>query len=207
MANITPFTSNWLMAASILLITLTACEPKYEYYPISEEGLSWFPTDTTGYTFQMRDSNYISRWYKMHTMERSFYHNNSGLYGGKNTESEIITYTYKNNLSIKISSYSKSEELRVLLEDLTFDYDFKTGNLTYICSESYNKRTNFKSTAEILEEVIIGEKLYKNVLHVSQKDFPNVPKYSITDIYYAKGVGIVKYSLKDGPDYVRNSMN
>ena len=94
-----------------------------------------------------------------------------------------------------------------------FSYDLKLKNFKFIeTSEKTIHRTitseglqgdSIASTIEIIDSLIINKRTYKNVMHFNLKEAVNPNLIEVTEIYYAKSIGLVKFAFNNGVEVER----
>ncbi len=197
---------------------------KEETIYFQEENKGWLTADSLGYNFVIIDNNGISQSF---TMNRDNYEFSKswGSFLGVNTDMTHTEYHYQAYTSNYGILYSLSltagfkpfgDELYVVLDRIGFAYDLKFQTISRLSTdigiksklmtdEGYELQgEDIFSTVEFSDTYLTNQSSYDNVLHFQLKDFiNNWDKFTVTDIYIAKNIGLIKYELNNGIVYER----
>lgn len=218
---------------NILLIVLSAfilfaCGPdhglKEETFYFKEENTAWLPPDSSGDNFIMIDNNNISQSFVM-LGENCEFDQTWGGFLGINTLTTNTEYHYKNysssfgyshSISLRAGWSPFGDEINISLGQMSFRYDideevisdlntnFGYKSMSYTEDGYEVESVPIKSTVEILETYTTKHKQYDNVLFFDLKDFINDwESLTITKIYVAKNIGLIKFELNNGISYER----
>ena len=212
-------------AVLILMMLLAACGGektalKEETFYFQKVHADWIASDSIDDSFIMTDNNGISQSFVMN--HNSYYFNKGwSSFLGVNTGMTLTEYHHQAYHSGFGMSYTFSltagdppygDHVFISLGDVGFRYDFDLetvfgldtpfGYMSYLITD---KGYEVEDDGEILSEVDILDSLdthyasYKEVLHFNFNDFNDLwTDFTVTEIYVAKGVGLVKYVLAGG---------
>ena len=204
---------------TVQLLTMVSCGDDSalteKYYYVKQKNKEWLVNDSLAKPYEMIDSNGItysfSETYTQHgysegasgflfvTTRKSF-RENYHLSSTSNYGTSFSMYLY--------ASYwdGSDDVIHLYIDNITIHCDLTTTGIDYFgCRQNNVKWTqtdeNDKNSvfvkAEFLESINVKDCVYKGVLHCKLKDNINVlDDKDITEIYYAKGVGLIKYILK-----------
>ena len=193
-----------------------ALTTKYNY--LEDETKTWnIPDSLNNTSFEMVDNNGISLIFNDLYTITSFSTGRSGFLfvpvSKSQTENIYISSQSNYGLNFSIYLYASFDDfgdyLNMNLGDTNFSYDFKYKELSSVgIKDAYISRIvtdeglegeKIFSKVEIVENYSIGDKKYAQVLHFKLNDFENkINIFTITDIYYAKQVGLVQYNYANG---------
>ncbi|HOO83271.1 MAG TPA: hypothetical protein PLS94_01795 [Prolixibacteraceae bacterium] len=219
--------------SSILLIFLvvlfSSCAEdqalKKVNYHLSDTISQWLVSDSVFMRFEMTDNNGINREYFMHANEHDETLGSSYFMGIKTQVSftEYYFQRFRSNYSDEFSislypSYNDDvygEQIHFSLNDLSFHYDNHLNIITNIYMGSHY--LNLRITSEGVEDdslissslcfpgsFSINGKEYSKLFHFKLNDLKEYwDDYTITDIYYAQGVGLLRYDMNNGLIFTR----
>ena len=213
--------SKWIYL--ILLAVMAACGGGREMYDVRPESYDWISEDSLGAGFMMRDDNEITQSFRCNYLTSGYDHNtNSFLMFRTRTVMKQTLYqewgsSYGRFFSINIIAEPEpfGDILTITLNDVSFAYDLTKkevywvttphGSLSKTITEGgYVENDPLLSEVEILESIYIGPIFYSGVMHFTLKDFESKwGPYTITEIYVAKYIGLVKFTLSKGLTYNR----
>lgn len=227
MKNITLSINKYIFI--ILLLLVVSCGEnsalKEDYYYVDKSNKDWLINDTLGDNFIMIDENGISQSFSMNDFQYSFNPSSTTILGVTTRTSyreedyQSFSSNFGQLFSILLSaSYAPfGDELYIKLGNTSFAYDFAFNTISRIeCDNNYKSKTitdtgytdsnqRIKSTVEFFDNYVVNNYNYQNVLHFSLKDFIlEWNDFTVTDIYIAKKVGLIKYVLSNELEYYRN---
>ncbi len=194
---------------------------KYNY--LEEETKTWSIPDSLNKTsFEMADNNGISSTFNDLTTQISFSTGRSGFLfvPVSKSQTENIYISCQSNYGLAFSMYlyasfdNFGDYINMNLGDTNFSYDLKYKELSSvgiknayiskIVTDEGLQGEKIFSKVEIIDNYSIGDKKYAQVLHFSLNDFESkIDVFTITDIYYAKQIGLIKYTYPNGVSVVR----
>ncbi len=216
-----------IKALLLLAVIITgACSEnwalKEETFAISDENGDWVPLEVPDSSFLMKDIHGITQGFVM-VRDEQYMNKSWGGFLGLNTHMTFSEYrfrsyssTYGHNFHISLRAATwepYGDELSVQLMDLDFSYDLGLGRVTSIytpykwvsytqTSEGYESEDTIFSTCEIIDSLVFDNLTYRNVLHFTLADNPDQWSESIpTNIYIARGTGLISYTLNNGISY------
>lgn len=221
--------NNYFVLVGFILLFYACTEEnplKTYYYYFSQSNRKWIELNSESNNFIMKDSNGINNNFIFLYTDNMF-NKGSTSYLGVVTEVTYREYIYKEFTSNYNSSLSISlaanrnpfgDEFEFQLNNLSFSYNFKFNKVIYVKLDDNKKRDNMTdinfesgeagkiySTVKIFDSLIVNMKTYYNVIHFSLNDFKDEwENFTITDIYYAKEYGLIKYIYHNGIYYERN---
>ncbi len=224
MNNLKPFKYICLL---IPILFFTSCgedfafTTKYNY--LEEETKAWSIPDSLNKTsFEMVDNKGISSTFNELTTQISFSTGQSGFLfiPVRKSQTENIYISCNSNYGLNFSMYLYAgfdvfgDYLNMNLGETNFSYDFKYKELSSVgIKNAYISRIvtdeglegeKIFSKVEIIDNYTIGDKKYAQVLHFRLNDFETkIDIFTITDIYYAKQIGLIKYSYPNRVTMVR----
>ena len=172
----------------------------------------------------MRDGNQITQSYRCDLLTNTYdFETSSGflMFGKKTVRSQSLYMEWNSGygslFSIKLDAVPNpyGDLMTVTLNDLSFTYDLlkeeiisvttKFGSIEKKASNgSYTSSVPLLSEVEIIDAVPSGGHIYDEVMHFTLKDFETQwGPYTVTDIYVAKFIGLVRFTLSNGLEYVR----
>lgn len=210
------------IAAAILL---SACGGeggglKTESYYFNEQNEGWLSNDTLDDTFVMIDNYGISQSFSMNS--NNYYFNKSwGSIMGITTHTSLTEYHYQSYRSSFRLNFSLSltagippfgDNIYANLMEVGFAYDFEFETVPRLdtpfghksllmTSEGYeiSEDGEIFSAVEILDSLSTAYASYDQVLHFTFHDFKDFwTDYTVSEIYLAREVGLVKYVLANG---------
>lgn len=206
-----------------LLLLLTSCggegeHPlKEEYYYLEETNKEWLAPNSIHEIFYMKDNNGISSSF--------FMNNNSSDLGkswttimGINTRTTYTEECFQNfnssfglrlGISMRAHTPPHGDNISISLGGVGFSYDFDFAMVhsldtpfgyksLLMTDKGYQVHDDGKilSTVEILDSLDTAYESYQDVLHFTFKDFARQwTDFTVTEIYIARGIGLVKYTL------------
>ncbi|MFO7574589.1 MAG: hypothetical protein R6W67_05485 [Bacteroidales bacterium] len=213
------------LAILVLLAGLVGCMGTTETYDVRYESFDWVVSDTVGSSFIMRDGNQLTQSYRCDFLSNSYdFEVNSGflMFGKKTVRNQILYMEWNSSYDLMFSMRIEAmpdpygDAMKVMLNDLSFTYDLgqeeiigvdtKYGSIEKTAlNGSYTSSVPLLSEVEIIDTVSAGSIMYEEgVMHFSLKDFETQwGPYTVTDIYVAKFVGLVKFTLNNGVEFVR----
>lgn len=191
----------------------------HKTYYIEESTKEWYINDSISANFVMIDSKGLQSSYTMNSNYTDFSPGKTTIMGiptkATKTEQKYQSFNSTYNLSFSISVYPHTDnfgdELQIYLGEYSFGYDLLQQRVTNVwnpygnaslmmTSDGYKIQNHeIKSTIEFLDEYTVQGKTYESVLHFTSKDFiDKFTDFSITDIYYTKQFGLIKFVYKNG---------
>ena len=212
-----------------LVVLFSSCDEdqalKKVNYHLSDTISQWLVSDSVFMRFEMFDNNGISREYFMHANEHDETLGSSYFMGIKTQVSFTEYYfqrfwsNYSDEFSISLyPSYNDDvygEQIHFSMNNLSFHYDNKLNLVTNIHLGSHY--LNLRITSEGVEDdslilsslsfpglITINGQKYSNLFHFKLDDLQEYwDDYTITDIYYAHGVGLLRYDMNNGLIFTR----
>ncbi len=209
----------------VLVLILSACGG--EQGALKEEKLyfnqlhaGWITSDTINDIFIMTDNNKISQSFVMRS-DTYYFNKGWSSFLGINTSMTYTEYHYqaytsgfgmRYSFSLTAGSPPYGDVVFVSLNDVGFQYDLEFETVfgldtpfaykSYlITSEGYEVHDDGEifSSVEILDSLVTSYESYEEVLHFTFNDFNDQwTDLTITEIFLAKEVGLVKYVLAGG---------
>lgn len=193
---------------------------KKEYVYMEEMHKEWLSSDTIKEVFIMRDLNGISSSFLMNG-KHEYMGKSWSTFFGINTSSTYTEESYQTwrsgfemalAINMRANPEPHGDEIYISLDRVGFryDFDFETvysldtpfGYKSYlITDEGYEIHDDGEiySTVEILDSLVTSYGSYEEVLHFTFKDFIDQwTDFTVSEIYIAKEVGLVKYELASG---------
>jgi hypothetical protein len=220
--NITKHMKTKLMIFALLVGFVASCkqydEKITDWYYTSDDLEKWI-VDSTQFRFEMIDQNGITREFINRSNEHYFSEGNSYFAGVKYSRSQREYFyqqfksNYNDNFNISITPEHKSywgEQISFNISDLHFSYDFFFNEVLSIETNGQSKHviiytdgiqsdSLFKSTFQLIDIFEVGDQSYERVFHFHLNDFKSIwNENTITDVYYAQGVGLVQYNINNG---------
>ena len=219
----------WLILTGLILCSSCGGEEKAlktETLYFNEFNAGWITRDTIDDTFVMVDNNGISQSFSM--VSNTYYLNKSwSTFMGINTKMTLTEYHYQfyissfgTNCSISLTAGLPpyGDDIFVYLDGTGFAYDFDFEIVSRLetpfgyksllmTDEGYKVQEDGEilSRVEILDSLQTTYARYDEVLHFTLNDFNEQwTNLTITEIYIAKGPGLVKYTLAGGIKLERN---
>lgn len=211
---------NLSLVLAILLLTSCgddfAFSTKYNY--LEEDTKEWNIADSiVNKHFEMIDNKGITYSFDNLSTKTDFSTGRSGFLFIPVSKSltENIYITCQSNYGLSFSLYlyagfdSFGDFINMNFGDTNFSYDFKIKKLSSvgvknayiskIITEDGLEGENILSEVEIIDNYMLSGKKYAKVLHFCLKDFENIiDPLCITEIYYAKQIGLIKYVYNSG---------
>ncbi len=215
----------YVFAGFILMLLLVACGG--EQGALREETLyfnqlnaGWISGDTLGDIFNMTDNNGISQSFVMNS--DSYYFNKGwSSFMGINTSMTYTEYHHqaynsgfgmRYSFSLTAGSPPYGDIVHISLDNVGFQYDLEFETVfsmdtpfaykSYlITSEGYEVHDDgeIHSSVEILDSLVTSIATYEEVLHFTFNDFiEQWTAFTVTEIFLAREVGLVKYVLAKG---------
>lgn len=217
-----------LLLAFVVVISLFSCGEdsalKEETIYFQDENKGWITSDSLGFNFIIVDNNGISQSF---TMNRDNYEFSKswGSFLGVNTDMTNAEYHYQAYTSNYGITYSISltagfepfgDDLFVELDGIGFAYDFKFNTISRLYTDFGIKSKLMTDKGYELQGEDIFSKVrfidtystnldtFENVLHFQLNDFTgNWDDFTVTNIYVAKNIGLIRYELNEGIIYER----
>jgi len=212
----------------LIAIVLFSCGEdsalKEETIYFQDKNKCWITKETTGYNFIMIDNNGISQSFTMNIDDYEFNKSWSSFLG-VNTEMTHTEYHYQSYTSNYGTQFSLSltagfepfgDDIYIDLSGIGFAYDFKFETISRIYTDFGYKTKSMTDTGyelqdedifsivEILDNYSTNYYEYETVLQFRLKDFNDKwDNFTVTEIYIAKNIGLIKYVLNNGIIYER----
>lgn len=195
------------------LVFLSSCNYTVDYRTVSEESKLWFPSQEFKDGFIFVDNKGFTRRYKFLNEYTSSSYGSGGNIFFQTSEFEHVSiiYSYSSDFSITLSPGFKGfgDYLTVNVGKFKFKYDLQHETLAYISLDydmihEHSSKGEIKSKVYHIEEYQINDVIDKDVLHFKLDDFRDLWNFNtITELFYAKQVGLIKYDLAGGMVYIR----
>ena len=193
---------------------------KEEYFYLEEIHKEWLAPDSIDQVFIMKDNNGISSSFLMTGNQKNMGKSWSTVMG-INTRTSYTEECFQSfssgfgmtlGLSMRANSPPHGDNIFISLEQVGFSYDFDFEivhsldtpfgykNLL-MTDKGYEVHDDgeIRSTVEMLDSLSTSYGTYQEVLHFTFKDFNQYwDDFTVTEIYMAKEVGLVKYILASG---------
>jgi len=211
----------------LVILMLTSCGEdwalKEETLNLADENRAWITPDKYGNSFVLMDNNKISQGFSMYQNSSDFSPSTSSYFGIRTriTKTESFTQAWSSNFGQSIMLILTAgfepfgDRFSISLNELNFMYDFKFETIGHIYFNSASKSKTmtdigYVETDTIFSMVDLQDTLtvhgvkYSGILHFRLDDFKDQwTDFSINEIYPAKNVGLIKYSLNNGIVYER----
>jgi hypothetical protein len=213
------------LAILVFLAGLVGCMGKTETFDVRYESYDWVVSDTLGSSFIMRDGNQITQSYRCDYLTNSYDFDVSSaflMFGKKTVRNQSLymewNSSYSSLYSIRIYAEPDpyGDAMTVTINDLSFTYDLGKEEVIMVDTKygsiektalngSYTSSEPLLSEVEIIDVMSAGSITYdEGVMHFSLNDFESQwGPFTITDIYIARFVGLVKLTLNNGMEVVR----
>lgn len=214
-----------ILSGSLLLL-LASCggegenSLKEEYYYLEDTNKEWLAPDSLDGIFFMTDNNGISQSFVMKGNSSEFGKSWSTLMGinTKTTYTEECfqhfnsSYGFGLRISMRANSPPHGNSISISLKDVRFSYDFDFETVHSLdtpfgyknlltTDKGYEVHSDGEigSSVEFLESLDTQYGSYTDLLHFTFKDFEDQwTEFTPTDVYIARGIGLVKYTLANG---------
>jgi hypothetical protein len=213
--------SKWIYL--ILLAGMAACGGARESYDVRPESFNWISEDSLGAGFMMRDDNAITQSFRCNYLTSGYDYSTSSflVFRTRTTRKQNLYQewgsSYGRFFSISLTAEPEpfGDNLTITLNDVSFTYDLGKKEVTRlttphgllsktISGDGYVENDPLLSEVEILESMYVGQVFYSGVMHFTLKDFESKwGPYTITEIFVAKYIGLVKFTLSNGLTYNR----
>lgn len=225
MESVTQFWNKFLIAFLILLIA--SCGEKgalkEETILFNEENKDWIITGNLGDNFLMIDSHGIAQSFMMNRNLHEFSTSAGSILfittkiTYREYHYQAFTSNYGNRFSLSLTAGYEpfGDELFIDLNNIGFSWDPKFNTVSRIdtpygyrsklmTDEGYEEDEPINSSAAIINSMEIDGVTYHDVLHFAFDDFrESWTDFTITDIYVAKQLGLIKYRYNNGVECVR----
>jgi hypothetical protein len=218
--------SNKLLFACVILL-IASCGEKSALrevtYFFEEENRDWIVNATSGDNFLMTDSFRITQSFQMNNNSCYFTEGSSGIlvfttkrsFWEYHYQEFISNYGISFSLSLTAGDKPFGDNLYISLANTDFAYDLKHNTISRISTlfgarfkirtdKGYEDDEPIYSTVELIGSLEIEGSVYKDILHFSFNDFnESWTEFTITDIFVAKQLGLVKYRYNNGIECFR----
>ncbi len=211
----------------LALILVSSCGEnsdglKTETHYFDETNKAWIP-DISKNQFIMQDSNGISQSFTRNRNQHEFNKSWSSVFW----ITTLTTYTeyhfqeyqssFQNhfNLSLSAGWCPFGDEICITMNGVHFAYDLTLNHVTRVgtnsetishsqTDEGYSTDEAIYSDVEMLYNYTVNGITYDTVLHFTLRDFTNQQtELTATEIFVAKNIGLVQYTLKNGISFMR----
>ena len=210
----------------LFMLLLTSCggegeHPlKEEYYYLQDTNKQWLAPDSVGGVFIMTDSNGISQSFEMNENSTELGKswttvmgiNTRTTYTEEFIQSFNSSYGLRLGISMRANSSPHGDDIIITLGEVGFRYDFDfeivhdldtpfgyKNMLTTDKGYEVHDDGEILSTVVFLDSLLTQNETYTDVLHFIFRDFENLwTDFTVTEIYIARGIGLVKYTLAEG---------
>lgn len=209
----------------LLLILFPSCGDEFgeETNYVLNENKEWLVTGDQNSQFIMVDNNSISQSFSMNGNSSDFSESTSGYFfiRTKVTKTESYTQSFSSNFGQGLSYILTAgdspygDELYVSLNEISFAYDFKFNVLSRLSfagnymsksrtDKGFEVKKDFNSSIEFLDSLVVNGKQYSGIMHFTFLDFNDKwTKFTVKELFIAKHIGLIKYSLNNGIIYER----
>lgn len=212
-----------LLLVFVFFVNLLSCGEdsalKEETIYFQDENKGWITSDSLGFNFIIVDNNGISQSF---TMNRDNYEFSKswGSFLGVNTDMTHAEYHYQAYTSNYGITYSISltagfepfgDDLYIELDGIGFAYDFQFNTISRLYTDFGIKSKlmtdsgyelqgeDIYSTVNFYDTYLTTSDTFENVLHFQLNDFKdNWEDFTVTNIFIAKNIGLIKYELNKG---------
>jgi len=219
MEKVIRFTIKALLSVYVLLLTSCfddfALIEKRNY--IDETNKAWMVHDSLLKPFHMIDNFGIANSFSKPYVSESFEQGSSGIsyITIQKTFTEHYYMSTSSNYGTSFSSSITADRLNYhgdafsvnfgdinvscsLKDFQVFTFNYYRNNVEWTQADE-NDKTKIYVKVAYVDTITIRNQAYKGVLRLSIKDNPNVLNDNdVTEIYYGKRVGLLKYQLKNG---------
>ncbi len=205
----------------VIFIMLVSCGDDFalskKYYYVTEKNKAWLVNDSLTKPYEMVDNNGITYNFSGASARQEFSEGTSGFLFVTTQKSFRESYylSSSSNYGTSFSMYlyapywdGSDDVIHLTMDNITIHCDLTSYTIDYFgCSQNNVKWTDTDENnqnsvfvkAEFLDSINVRNRVYNGLLHCKLKDNINVlADKDITEIYYAKGVGLIKYVLKSG---------
>lgn len=204
------------------LLGLVACGDDFalstKYYYVKPESKAWLVNDSlVDVPYAMVDNNGITYNFTGMNSSHGFSEGLSGFlfvptrksYRENYYSSSVSNYGTSFSMYLYAShTYDHDDEIHFYLTRIYIDCTLESQEVTYFGCDENNvewTQTDENTTTKVfvnvdkLDSLTVRNHTYTDVLHFYLKDPIGVIKPNqCTDLYYAKGIGLIKYTLKSG---------
>jgi len=212
---------NKLIFIISIFLFLSSCVNEETIY-FNDDNRGWIDYSSENESFLMIDNNNITNDFQQFS-ESSYFQEGSSAFvfiTYKRMFREYISRQYHSliynnrfSMSLEAPYEPPGDELFVKINKTGFAYNLNEKTLTRIevnptiyfdgVNEYVSNPEDIKSSIENIEATI-ANKVYKDVLHFTLKDLnSNWEDFTVTEIYVAKNIGLIKYKLNNGITYER----
>lgn len=190
---------------------------KEEYFYLEKTNKEWLAPDSIHEVFYMKDFNGISSSFMMTGNQEDMGKSWTNIMGinTRTTYTEECFQSFSSSfgmvlgMSMRANSPPHGDNIRISLEEVGFSYDFDFA-LVHSLDTPFGYKSllmtdkgyelhddgEILSTVEMLDHLDTEYESYHDVLHFTFKDFSTQwTDFTVTEIYIARGVGLVKYTL------------
>jgi hypothetical protein len=193
---------------------------KEEYFYLEDIHKEWLTPDSIDQVFIMKDINGISSSFIMTGNHEDLGKSWTTVMGinTRTTHTEecfqsfVSSFGMRLGISMRANSPPHGDNINLSLDQVGCSYDFDFESLhsldtpfgyknLLMTDKGYEKHYDGEiwSTVEMLDTLLTSYGTYQEVLHFTFKDFNNYwTDFTVTEIYIAKEVGLVKYVLASG---------
>lgn len=217
-----------LLLLFVILVNILSCGEnstlKEKTIYCDDENKGWITSDSLGFNFIIVDNNGISQSFSMNVNNYEFTKSSTSFLG-INTDMTFREHYYQSYYSNYDIKYSISltagfepyrDNLSVDLDEIGFTYDFKFNTISILYTDLGIKSKletdrgyelegeDIFSTVNIYDTYSTSSDTYEDVLHFQLNDFrDNWGDFTLTDIFIAKNIGLIKYELNNGVTFER----
>lgn len=196
----------------VTALFIISCKPKEEQLFIDIENKEWLSNFKADSLVSFIDNNQILHNIYYQSINNSSVGSSSKFIGIK-TSQTFSEYSgqYFNGINfrgyISLSAVKKSKNLSsdilsVSLNSINFMYDLDLKKIVTVNLNTDYEYDNIMSEIVFLDTLKINNKSYNNVLNFKLKDFSNKwDSYTVTDLYIAKGSGLIKFKTQNGLEF------
>jgi hypothetical protein len=190
---------------------------KEEYYYLEEINREWLAPDTIHEVFYMKDINGISSSFRMTGNHEEMGKSWTTVMGinTRTTYTEEYFQSFKSSfgmvlgISMRANTPPHGDNIKISLGEVGFSYDFDFDMVhsldtpfgyknLLMTDKGYEVHDDGEilSTVEILDHLDTEYDSYQDVLHFTFNDCSKQwMDFTVTEIYIARGIGLVKYTL------------
>lgn len=199
---------NRFVGLVFVMLLLLSCKEgtREQTYYISSENKEWLTDFAKDTVINFIDNNQIAHDLTFNYSSESFTKSSSSFLGIKTKESSrqavfqtFYGTTFDFDLSIS-STFDETDELSVSVNDYSFTYDLVFRQMTRLSTPNgYISNNSIESKVVFLDTWSVDGGTYLEVFHFQLSDFEmEWNNNTITDIYIAKGVGLIQFNTHQG---------
>jgi len=196
---------------------------KEETLTIAAENRDWVTEDQYGASFIMVDNHKISQGFRMNLNSTDFSPSSTSYFGIRThlTKTESFTQAWSSNFGQRFMTILTAgfepfgDRFSISINELNFMYDFSFKTIGHIYFNSSSKSKTMTNTGyaenetiysivQLLDTLTVNGVRYDGILYFNLLDFKDEwSDFTITEIFFARHTGLIKYTLRNGVTYER----